>query len=316
MTTLEKRFDTAPNFDASIAYENIRGLAEQNRGYLRGQLDDQCLKTVELSRFAVEMLKDNVPGVLGGMCVGFPFHSQNASGEIVPNPEFDRYSGDLIRTINLSEAMSARAIWACGSCQMRDEFSPQQCAPCSEPLKPRTIMKAMPDVDMFLMVEDVSPDILTQIERVARTYGFAQSDHSAAETLSRIQRSFDQSGEFRLPFDLHVIDKGSYMNSMELISRGSTFLNPQIVSMYYTWKENKDIDFWFDFVFSGQTISNDLPDDMADATIRARAALVNRYANEYIINIICSKSSRAKKLLEHSPTRQLLIEKLDRWRLG
>lgn len=214
--------------------------------------------------------------------------------------------------------MAVRALWPCPGCQLGTDFTPSQCADCNiTPLKPRTIMKVMPDMDTFVICDENDKKTRDAIWSVAQDKGFTQSDFNTNESLTRIEGVLDAWAEGRkpasyLPIDLHVIDKNDFIQACADIGDGK-LTHPTIWSMYAEWKNNKSIDFWFDFVFSMTPYSRVTDTEILDAIDEARSRLTRCYSVDQLVDIVMKRSYRARQLLQHEPTMEALREKLSSW---
>lgn len=115
-----------------------------------------------------------------------------------------------------------------------------------------------------------------------------------------------------LPIDLHVIDKNDFIQACADIGDGK-LTHPTIWSMYAEWKNNKSIDFWFDFVFSMTPYPRVTDTEILDAIDEARSRLTRCYSVDQLADIVMKRSYRARQLLQHEPTMEALREKLSSW---
>ena len=214
--------------------------------------------------------------------------------------------------------MAVRALWPCPSCQLGADFTPSQCVDCNiTPLKPRTIIKVMPDMDTFVICDENDKKTRDAICSVAQDKGFTQSDFNTNESLTRIEGALDAWAEGRkpasyLPIDLHVIDKNDFIQACADIGDGK-LTHPTIWSMYAEWKNNKSIDFWFDFVFSMTPYPRVTDTEILDAIDEARSRLTRCYSVDQLVDIVMKQSYRARQLLQYEPTMEALREKLSSW---
>lgn len=306
--------------DQPVTYERLLETAEKNGSYLNGSLEQSAEQTAVMAWEVLSILKNNIPGVVGGFGLGFPFHSVDSSYTTVPNPEFQDYSDRFINAVQRDRALAQTAIWECSPCQRRDGFSPSDCGDCSlVTLKPRQVMKFMPDIDLFVVAEDIAAPTLAHVQDVASAHRFNQSDFDATDALDRIDEVFEAfergtQPERFLPADVHLIQESTFLDTLRQIENGEVDVSLPIRSMYAGWKPNKKIDLWFDFTFSA-TFNDLLCSEAINEAVRsARRGLAMARDNDTIEQLVRQKSKRADVLLNHPPTNALLHTRLNEWR--
>lgn len=304
--------------DPPSAYPDVIRTNELNRQYLGGEIDSSANGIFSMTTNILEVFKGSSVGLCGGFGVGFPYHSIGEDGQVNANPEFARYTARLDEEVR--QEMAHRAIWPCVGCQSQSTFLPDACNGCSlTAIKPRVVMRAMPDIDMFMAVESADESALKAIWEVAQDNGCTQSDFDAFGAVMKahhVLTSFRDGVDPRsfLPLDLHVIAKDDMILACKDIGEGKTEAEPNIWSMYANWKNNKSIDFWFDFVFSMTPHTEYVDEELLEAVYSARKGLTSHYSTEQIIHITQQKSPRARVLLQHPATHATLKSRIDAWR--
>ena len=290
---------------------------QKNADYLSGAIDPFGEGIRNMATCALREIRRDVDGFCGGYGTGFPYHSSGKNHQVIKDqPEFTRYTGELSNLIR--REMAVRALWPCPSCQLGADFTPSQCVDCNiTPLKPRTIIKVMPDMDTFVICDENDKKTRDAIWSVAQDKGFTQSDFNTNESLTRIEGALDAWAEGRkpasyLPIDLHVIDKNDFIQACADIGDGK-LTHPTRWSMYAEWKNNKSIDFWFDFVFSMTPYPRVTDTEILDAIDEARSRLTRCYSVDQLVDIVMKQSYRARQLLQYEPTMEALREKLSSW---
>jgi hypothetical protein len=296
----------------------LSDIAYKNKHYLNNELDPNCKRTIETVWNDINTLKENVPGVIEGFGLGFPFHSLNRKGELIVNPEFSEYSNNFIDKISISKSLGQEA-WKCFQCQNSSEYDPALCKTCQETIiKPRDVMRVMPDIDIFLITEDTSPATLDEIQAVANEQSFHQSDKNAYETLQRIDASFGniKKGEDNVyfPCDMHAISRTDFINSMSSLSFGNLDISPDIHSLHYGWVVNKKLDFTFDIIFSSTFNDKTCDPEILEIVKRTQYEIADNHSNSDILDIVKKRSKRAGILLSYEPTKQAFIDKIESWR--
>lgn len=301
-------------------YEGALRVNGKNRDYLAGKVDRYGHGIKEMTKKVLSHLKDADLGLVGGYNTGFPFHSLSADGTVIRHhPEYAHYTGELAKQIK--RAMAGSVLWPCMPCQQRPEYTPADCADCQlSEVKPRTVMKAMPDVDIFVVLERVDQGVLDRVWNVAQEKGCTQSDFDLNYSLLRIEEVMDSWREGRspqhfLPIDLHVISQDDFLQACEQLRQGENVATPQIWSMYAEWKQNKGIDWWFDFVFSMTPEETHMDNALAVAVREARHGLTEHYSVDQLVDMVRQRSHRARQLLLHPESEATLRERVARWRL-
>lgn len=300
-----------------VTYDRLIEITQKNQRYLSGEIDNNGEHTTQMAWNVIKSLQKHTSNVVGGFGVGFPFHSLSSENGIVGNPEFVRYTDSFLEKIELEKKLGSVA-WLCARCHEDSYFNPDYCSQCNlSTIKPREVMKVMPDIDMFIIVDEVSTQSMDDIQDISKNYSFHQSDHSLIDSLERIDSVFDHiendSLASHLPTDLHVISKEDFFYALDELCKGNIDPDVDIYSMYYSWKLNKKISFGFDFLFSG-TFNEELcePDIIEHVNI-ARKKMVENFSEQEILNIVSKRNKRAEVLLEYGPTRDIFLEKIRGW---
>jgi hypothetical protein len=183
----------------------------------------------------------------------------------------------------------------------------------------RTIMKFMPDVDIMLVSDDKSPRILKEIQETAQRFGFEQSDLDTEDTLRRINQTLTswkngEPSQTYLPGDIHVISTNDLLKALNEMGNGNCTVKPEIYSLHKDWVNNKEIDFWFDFVFSMQMSKRHRDELIAQKSKMARRCISETLSFYGILDVVLKKSKRAENLLNYIPTLDLFNERVNNWR--
>ncbi|MDK2899236.1 MAG: hypothetical protein PWQ10_423 [Patescibacteria group bacterium] len=292
-------------------------VAYKNKLYLNNEIDVDGRYTIDVAWNIIKTLKDNTSEIKGGFGVGFPFHSLDQSGKLITNPEFSRYIDEFSKKIETSRSLGCTA-WNCFSCQVNENYTPDNCKGCDQVyVKPRDVMKVMPDIDVFLIADEITPDLLRRIQYISKEYGFQQSDINAYETLCRTHQAFenieDGRGNVNLPGDMHIISMEDYIYAMDLLSNGVIDIDIDVYSLHHQWVLNNKIDFAFDFMFSSTFNDNVCDSGIKELADAIKSDLANKYSENDILDIVRSKSKRAEVLLSYKPSLDIFIERVRSW---
>lgn len=298
-----------------MTYEEIKDIVETGVDYLQGSTPSSVEKTRKAVCVILDTLRDSVPAVQGGFGVGFPYHSVDGDGTIVPNPEFTRFNERLTNLLG-EEAVKkggGNVTWPCSEQQGLPGHLPDDCKECViTAIKPREIMRAIPDVDLFVVASDTSEDTKKEILSTAFRHGFHQSDFSAGDALARVDGFMDHGIDQAFPpADIHLISLEELHSVFYEYVRGNYDARPELWSMYGKWKNNRDINFWFDLVFTGFWSDYRLPDSTEKLMMDARKSIVERLGPEEVMHRVRTMSSRADVLLDHKPTRDAYLARMD-----
>ena len=303
-------------------WSNLLSANELNEKYLAGYIDPGAEGISEMAGRVVDTLcGESLGRIRGGFGVGYPYHSLSGDRKVVQDhPEFREYLSEF--KLRVEREMSRSAVWPCVDCQGEGDYSPQNCGDCTlTSLSPRDVARALPDIDMFVVVDKIDDEIRGLVWNSAKVGGFSQSDFNIHEATSKSvdvlsALSEGKAPEKFLPVDLHLISEEDYVNSCHEIAEGVITTQPEIYSMYSKWSRNNKIDFWFDFVFSLSGVGKSTVPNITEATQLAREGVVSRYSNNEIVEIVISKSPRAARVLADKRSLTILEDKLERWRNG
>lgn len=276
-----------------------------------------------------EIMNQHVSEVSAGFSTGYPFYAvTEEQGQPVSVPEIRDFLGTVRRIILTDRNLSQDLPWACLVCE-QSKILPDfktECKPCQNTeLKPRTIMKALPDLDIELVCDDPTPSILASIKTVVENAGFYSSDVSIKKTMDLTFQFLSQVNSQSptpphkipmLPIDLHVWKHHDLMDSLDSIiqskGRNSNVIIPTI-SLHKEW-EKDEINLWFDlFQLTPYTKIDDAR--LNQQFCMARTTLANTWLPQFdhLITTITSLSERHHKLFQPAQLQSSLHQRLKRW---
>lgn len=271
----------------------------------------------EAKQFSVDLNKlDRRAGVFG---TGYPFYAVDLIGRPAQTAEiasFLSYTRGLLH----DDARRRPEGWVCPACQAANKLPDlkTRCKPCDlAVLKPRDVFRALPDLDLWVVVD--GPDAATErdLERIAKSQGYIQSDLDISTTLRSMRETFDDLNQGRepkkkLPVDLHLISKEALVQSLDLVRNGTLNVMVQVRSLRVGW-EDSAYDFWFDFVFSMNELGL-LDPKLKTHILETRRALKERFSTEQLLERVSETSPRGARLLQTQPIRDVLMQRLESWR--
>jgi hypothetical protein len=73
----------------TIDIELLLNTTQKNVEYLTGKLNEKSgVMTKAMVDDIIDKIKSEIPQVRSGFGLGFPYHSMDKDGKIIPNPEF------------------------------------------------------------------------------------------------------------------------------------------------------------------------------------------------------------------------------------
>lgn len=151
---------------------------------------------------------------------GYPYYVLDLPNSHIP--EYDRFFQEM-----LDKAQQLTDGWACPACVQhnpRGDFD-LYCAPCLSPFKALDIFYSLPDVDLLIVVETITEELLQQIETTLfHRSGFAKPDTDLARGIAELQQTMEkmlnnQMGGFLRP-DTFVLTIEDYIQVHEQLATG------------------------------------------------------------------------------------------------
>lgn len=198
-------------FETSVTHEEIVTLLERAAAF---NMDESPVKSEYFATAFAEFSESmaTLPGFHGVFGTGHPFYATDENGTVLAVEEISR------NTLRAAESIEARTTpllgkWVCIACQRTTDLPDLKttCKPCDlSTVKPRDVLKIIPDLDYWVIVDEVSPSTLAEIEERSHRAGFFQSDIDIYGALERCDSVMgDVLGKkpptAHLPIDLHAI---------------------------------------------------------------------------------------------------------------
>lgn len=254
-----------------------------------------------------------VDGFAGACGVGFPYNAPEG-----PVPEITDFLSKTKTIIDADREMNPHG-WGCPDCQVRNNLPDlkTQCKPCTDSvLKPRDVFKALPDIDMFVVTDTISPDVERQVEEAVGAMGYTQSDtnilNSVLQTSSALEAiNRGDTPPTKLPIDIHVISKDNFFDGMDRMTDGDLGTAAPMRSLHTTW-EDDNIPFGFDFIFSLTPLQFG-DQETLDRVRETRATLMSRFGEKVLVDFVRGASPRAERLMKDEAVRINLKERIAAW---
>lgn len=262
---------------------------------------------------SISSIISQIDGFVGVFCTGYPFYGKDR--EVPEIKEFLKTTSNLVK----ADEERNRNGWPCPDCQVVKKLPDlkKYCKPCAKvDLKPRDLFKALPDVDMLVAVDSITPTAEEQVQKTMGRLGYLQSDSNIAgsiddtvATLSAL-RSGNETSK-KLPIDVHLVNKSDFFQSLLSMQRGDLGVETPTRSLHSQWEDDKH-PLGFDFIFSLTPIL------IIDADIRSiihatRKALKLSCGADKLVSAAESASPRAKRLLSDVNIRKELHQRIAEW---
>lgn len=185
-------------------------------------------------------------------------------------------------------------------------------------MRPRDVFKALPDLDLHVIVDAPTQETEKQVEKTLNRLGYTQSDTDIAGSITRSKKIMSgvvngSNPAPKLPVDVHVWSKQAAEECMGLIASGETNTKILIRSLHTTWEDDY-LDFWFDFIFSMSEIDMRDP-DFQKKVDKARSAIVNQNVSvDSVVQKVQERSPRAARLLQTQGVKDVLTDRLNSWK--
>lgn len=228
---------------------------------------EYIISNIILYNTIIGMLKSSA-GTFG---TGYPFYVLNKdfSGALPVIDEQIRYNNELIGNAE----KSGLDFWRCASC-LDDKYHTmpdlkQICRACpamADALKPRELIKRLPDLDMWMVCgDDDIMKVAESVKEVLFASGFKTSDIDPIGTIYDLQEIVTSlnAGEMpnkKIPIDTHIIDKATLYtlicqipDTIEYCVKHDSvpYLPIHPISLRKTWqKDDMAYNFVFDYLAS------------------------------------------------------------------
>ena len=267
----------------------------------------------------------SVPGYLGVFGTGHPFYALQSNNGVTYIPEIGRFIEQTIDRV-AEDSWRFAGKWACGSCQVQNNLPDlkSQCKPCEiVDIKPRDMFKALPDLDFWVIVDQVDTATEKTIEQRTSTAGFYQSDKSiyrAVRDTAAVLTSLNagQQPGARLPIDLHVVTEKEFSACLDKLNcldvKSDSYEVPiQPRSLHVAWEQaDEAYSFTHDFLFS--LTEHGMSPELQERIIETRRILATKFTNGEIFHSIFNNDTKAARQLTNSTMMQILAARLNSWR--
>ncbi len=255
---------------------------------------------------------------LGGFGVGYPFYAR--SGDyFLKVGEINEHLSKIIANIK-KESKDLALQWMCPSCQVVNSLTNlnTKCVTCNliqEENKPIRILSTLPDIDIFIIVENLNQETKDKINQAVKDGHYYNSRISIKDTVKNVEGVLKsvQSGKktpLKLPIDLNVLEYPKFTDAVNLMIEGEKVVVDS-VALHETW-ENYHFPIWEDFIFSMQELGS-LNDRLLSLVAKLRRGLVDHWGVEDLIFEVKDICPRTSRICETREIEESLRNKLSSW---
>lgn len=270
----------------------------------------------------------------GSFGTGYPFYALNDSleGTLPIIEEQKRYNRQLI--VDGRPLHDVR--WLCKNCIGTKYFSmpdlKQICTPCPnvpKVLKPRKLINRLPDLDMWIVVEDgCSEDVQEELIMKLSKYGITSSDIDPIKSIDDVYKISQNIKEnimpkIHLPMDAHIME---YTEIKRLIEQVPDILNdakehnsiPYLpihpVSYRKMWQHD-DAAYNYIYDFLSAFTSFNFEPKLQEALNNSRARIANEHTPEELFDFLLKSATDANfRRFQSHDLEKIFYERISTWK--
>lgn len=280
----------------------------------------------------INMIMSKVSGYCGSFGTGYPFYTldNNLNGNLPIIDEQIRYNDELY---NEAKELSS---WTCENClatrSMQMPDLKQICKPCpqvKDSIKPRKVINRLPDIDMWIIVEDSKIDVAkNELQKLFTLFDMHTSDKNPIKTINEVNEislelEVGIMPKRYLPLDVHIIEYSKFSALLDEIPfsllyameiEQIPFLPIHPLSLRKTWQyDDVAYNFVLDYLFSLTPFN--FEEKLSKKLSLSRDVINNNFSEEelkYILNLVSPVS--VKKRYETPEIKRCYEMRLKRWK--
>jgi hypothetical protein len=173
---------------------------------------------------AVDLMENTSARYVFG--VGFPFYllSDTLPARYQLN-EYDSFLAHTNTRLNGDKTEKNEHGWPCPHCQEAGDLPDLKvlCKPCDQVLfKPRDIFKALPDIDLCVIVNPLDGDTLAEMSDFMEDRQFVVSDRSIRLAVNSFVDGYaEQDPKKFIMLDIHLLDANKVANGFQQVEQGN-----------------------------------------------------------------------------------------------
>ena len=256
------------------------------------------------------LLKD-IPGLKSILGTGYPYYAINSQGVLIQVNEIHNFLHSVQNDISADERQNPNG-WPCDTCHRVKKLPDlkSECKPCqSVKLKPRTILKAIPDLDITLIIQSPNLEKEKQIETILNRNGFNQTDNNISLSLDTTHNRL-QNNTGKLPLDIHIWSESDFIYKLLKLKAGEQ-TNIETRSLHSSWV-NDSMDLSFDLLFSLTPIKY-FDNQIKQLIERTQNYIAVNYSTNYLVDLVRNSSDRAARLLTQPEIYNNLVNRINSW---
>lgn len=272
-----------------------------------------------------------VSGYKGFFGVGYPFYAFIKNSDRLPIIEEQiRYNNELLDKYNkLNDS------WYCQTClRNNNKVMPdlklicKRCQNMHPDLKPRKIVTMIPDMDLWIVIEDKDISIAKkELIELFKANNIFTSDVNPIKTINDFYEIVmdiqnDKMPQKYLPIDVHIIGYNKLYNCItNVTSTVADFLDKNRIpympvsteALRKKWQYDEEaIDFIHDFIYS--LTEYDFDDKFMDALTKSRKELIKLYNKDVLYDIVLkSGKPLVARRQENIDLQKNFKERMDLW---
>ena len=279
-------------------------------------------------------IAERVPGSRGCFGTGYPFYAldRNLNGILPIIPEQIRYNRQLV----LDGEPYQDGVWKCASCLIKNYKKMPDlktiCKPCPnvpDIVKPRKLINRLPDLDMWIVVED------GKVEESQEIVSFLLAEHNIRTsdinpiltiddiyTISRMLKS-GLMPEIYLPIDTHIIEYSKLKKLIEnvpdiLLNAKKEGVQPYIPihpkSYRKKWQyDDEAYNYIYDFLSA--FTSFDFEPQLQQALNNSRGRVARENSQEELLHFLMESATEANFRRFQTPELEdYFIRRIESWR--
>ena len=285
----------------------------------------------------------DLPSFKGAFGTGYPFYAlgKNLQGKLPIIEEQLRYNNELLKSMQNYVAKkrcceNCDSNWPCESCleenckEMPDlKKVCKKCPVTPKQLKPRKVINRLPDIDLWMVVEDGYEDITKKkLIELFEKYNLHTSDVDPIKTINEV---YQISTELKngimptkhIPLDSHIITHSELYSLINMVlptmikateEHKIPYLPILPESLRKKWQHDDEAyNFIHDFLYA--LTEYEFESDLRDSLRRTRRSLVQAYDNDELEKIAIITGAEPVKRRQQEPVLRLRFkERVNLWK--
>ena len=245
-----------------LSYEEVTNILQLSKDFFSNP--DLAVPYIEKEAKNVASLLEATLGENHAVtfATGYPFYAIDKDGKPLHVDEIGNYINGKVSDFEKKRNKDTHHSWICPGCQTENDLKDVKsvCNNCNlVSIKPQDVFRILPDIDITTIVDKLDLKTEEKIRNILKKNGYNYSNISIKDTVKDTKEIMSalQAGstcEKKLPIDMHVIDKESFLNALALIQSGGINPPTKVRSLHSEW-ENDIMWPQFDLIFSATPLT-------------------------------------------------------------